>query len=77
MSVFCLAQGEQSYNLSNLPHHGMALGQIYGDFASEEATTTMASEDPKFIDQEGALYETTCNARAGCNAVMVEAATAS
>ena len=40
---------------------------------AREATTTMASEDPKFIDQEGALYETTGRARAGCNAIMVEA----
>ena len=74
--MFWLAREEKGYNPSNLPHHRLAEGQIYGDFASKEATAAMASEDPNFVDQQGALYESTCNAHAGCNTVMVEAATA-
>lgn len=72
-SMFRLAQEEQGDNLALLAHHRLADGQIYGELASEEATAAMASKDPNFVVRLGALYETTGSARAGCNAIMVEA----
>ena len=60
MWAFRLVKEEQRYNLDLLTHHRLAEGQIYGEFASEEAMAAMV-ENANFIEEQQALYEATLN----------------
>lgn len=51
------------YNLALLAHHRLAEGQIYSEFAREEAMMVMVVEDPYFAEQQRTLYEDARSAR--------------
>lgn len=64
VSTFWQEQEDKRYNLALLAHHRLTKGQIYGEFTSEEAVWAMAAENPNFLEEQRALYEVMCNARA-------------
>lgn len=47
--AFRQAQEEQRYNLNLLTHRRLAEGQIYCEFASEEAVAVITAESPNFV----------------------------
>lgn len=56
------AQEEQRYNRTLRVHHRLAKGQIYGEFAREEAVVAIAAKDPNFMADQRVLYEAARNA---------------
>lgn len=52
-----LAQEEQHYNLGILHEHRLTEGQIVGEQVNENAASSMVTENPGFLDEQQALYQ--------------------